>query len=47
MGWERPEIWEPKVMDCYVANFVPAYEVAVKIDQPDVPEDLFGSPYTK
>jgi hypothetical protein len=34
-------------MECYVVNFVPAYEVAVKIDQPEVPKDLFGSPETK
>jgi hypothetical protein len=47
VGWEKPEKWVPKVMECLVANFVPAYEVDVRIDQPEVPKDLFGSPETK
>ena len=44
VGWEKPDRWEPQIMDCYVANFVPANEAPAKIDQPDVPGDLFGPP---
>jgi hypothetical protein len=47
VGWEKLEKWVPKVMQCLVENFVPAYEVDVRIDQPEVPKDLFGSPETK